>query len=112
MAVEPFYSDIQKASLSAFIEEKIAPRTEFTYKVESLDMLEYLEKEADDLLCVIACGIEDCILPNLEYRKKVEGEIGRVLERDAFSLALTAIFYPKGLKSVEINFPEAFEPKK
>ena len=111
VAVEPFYSDIQKASLSAFIEEKNRPPNRIPYKVESLDMLEYLEKEADDLLCVIACGIEDCILPNLEYRKKVEGEIGRVLERDAFFISSHSDLYPKGLQSVEINFPRPSNPK-
>ena len=38
-------------------------------------MLAYLQSEPDDLLCIIACGIEDCILPGYEYRSKVEKKL-------------------------------------
>ena len=61
VAVEPFYSDIQKKSVAALIEERGENMPRIPYKVEARDMLEYLKGEADELLCVVACGIEDCI---------------------------------------------------
>ena len=70
VAVEPFYADKQRGSVKAMIEEQGAMLNRIPYKVEGLDMLEYLKAEADDLLCVVACGIEDCILPSFDYRKK------------------------------------------
>jgi len=79
--------------------------------VESMDMLEYLKGEADNLLCVVACGIEDCILPGPDYRKKVEGELVRVLEEDAFFLSSHSDLFPRELKSVEVNFPRPSNPK-
>lgn len=74
-------------------------------------MLEYLKDEADDLLCVVACGIEDCILPGAEYRKKVEGEIYRVLEKDAFFLSSHSDLKPQGLRTVEMTFRRPSNPK-
>ena len=79
VAVEPFYADKQRASVKAIIEEQGSLLERIPYKVEGRDMLDYLKDEADELLCVVACGIEDCILPSTEYRKQVEGEIYRVL---------------------------------
>ena len=70
VAVEPFYADKQKASIQAMIEGAGQTLPRIPYKVEGRDMLDYLKDEADDLLCVVACGIEDCILPSAEYRKK------------------------------------------
>ena len=92
VAVEPFYADKQRASVKAIIEEQGSLLERIPYKVEGRDMLDYLKDEADELLCVVACGIEDCILPSSEYRKQVEGEIYRVLERDAFFLVPTVIY--------------------
>ena len=81
------------------------------YKVEDRDMLAYLREEADDLLCVVACGIEDCILPGADYRARVESEIRRVLEPDAFFLSSHSDLYPKDLKAVEITYPRPSKPK-
>ena len=104
VAVEPFYADKQKASIKAMIEESGSVLNRIPYKVEGKDMLEYLKNEADDLLAVIACGIEDCILPSFEYRKRVEGEIYRVLERDAFFLSSHSDLQPQGLRMFELCF--------
>lgn len=111
VAVEPFYADKQKASVQAMIEDtgKILPR--IPYKVEGLDMLEYLKEEADDLLCVVACGIEDCILPSSEYRKKVEGEIYRVLETDTFFLSSHSDLQPQGFRMIEMTFRRPANPR-
>lgn len=111
VAVEPFYSDIQKKSVAALIEERGENMPRIPYKVEARDMLEYLKGEADELLCVVACGIEDCILPGPDYRTKVERELVRVLEKDAFFLSSHSDLFPKELKSVEINFPRPSNPK-
>ncbi|HAD22418.1 MAG TPA: hypothetical protein DCF87_09950 [Opitutae bacterium] len=111
VAVEPFYADKQKASIQAMIEDAGQTMPRIPYKVEGRDMLEYLKDEADDLLCVVACGIEDCILPGAEYRKKVEGEIYRVLEKDAFFLSSHSDLQPQGLRTVEMTFRRPSNPK-
>ena len=100
---EPFYADKQRASVKAIIEEQESSSTN-SYKVEGRDMHDYLKDEADELICVVACGIEDCILPNTEYRKQVEGEIYRVLERDAFFLSSHSDIQPQGLRMMEMTF--------
>ena len=104
VAVEPFYADKQRASVKAMIEEQGSLLQRIPYKVEGRDMLDYLKDEADDLLCVVACGIEDCILPSSEYRKQVEGEIYRVLEKDAFFLSSHSDLHPQGLRIMEMTF--------
>ena len=111
VAVEPFYADKQKASVKAMIEDAGQTIPRIPYKVEGRDMLEYLKDEADDLLCVVACGIEDCILPGAEYRKKVEGEIYRVLEQDTFFLSSHSDLQPQGLRTVEMTFRRPSNPK-
>ena len=111
VAVEPFYADKQKASIQAMIEDAGQTMPRIPYKVEGRDMLEYLKDEADDLLCVVACGIEDCILPGAEYRKKVEGEIYRVLEQDTFLLSSHSDLQPQGLRTVEMTFRRPSNPK-
>ena len=111
VAVEPFYADKQQASVKAMIEEQGSLLHRIPYKVVGRDMLDYLKDEADELLCVVACGIEDCILPSTEYRKQVEGEIYRVLERDAFFLSSHSDLYPQGLKNRELCFKRPANPK-
>ena len=111
VAVEPFYADKQRASVKAMIEEQGNLLTRIPYKVEGVDMLEYLRKEADELLCVVACGIEDCILPSFDYRKKVEGEIYRVLENDTFFLSSHSDLQPQGLRMIELCFRRPANPK-
>ena len=111
VAVEPFYSDLQKRSIQACISEdnKGAPRIPF--KVIDRDMLDYLTDEPDDLLCVLACGIEDCILPGPDYRSKVECEIARVLAPDTFFLSSHSDLYPKDLGILELSYPRPSNPK-
>jgi len=111
VAVEPFYADKQRASVKAMIEEQGVMLNRIPYKVEGLDMLEYLKAEADDLLCVVACGIEDCILPSFDYRNKVEGEIYRVLAKDSFFLSSHSDLQPQGLRMMEICFKRPANPK-
>ena len=111
VAVEPFYADKQKASVQAMIEDAGQTLLRIPYKVEGRDMLDYLKEEADHLLCLVACGIEDCILPSVEYRKKVEGEIYRVLEKDAFFLSSHSDLEPQGLRMLEMSFRRPANPR-
>ena len=68
VAVEPFYADKQKASVKAMIEMPVRPYREFPQSGGRISGI--FKRRSDDLLCVVACGIEDCILPGAEYRKK------------------------------------------
>jgi hypothetical protein len=111
VAVEPFYADKQRSSIKGIIEDQGQLLNRIPYKVEGLDMLEYLKQEADGLLLVVACGIEDCILPSPEYRKQVEGEIYRVLEKDAFFLSSHSDLQPQGLRMTEMTFRRPANPR-
>ena len=111
VAVEPFYGDVQKKSILSHLSESKGISNRIPYKVVDQDMLAYLEGEPDDFLCILACGIEDCILPGPDYRKKVENEIMRTLEKDSFFLSSHSDLCPKTLKHIELNFPRASSPK-
>lgn len=104
VAVEPFYADIQRASILSHLEKSNNMHNRIPFKVIELGMLEYLEEEADNLLCILACGIEDCILPGPHYRKKVEQEIVRTMDDDSFFLSSHSDLYPHELKVVEQLF--------
>ena len=110
VAVEPFYADRQEIAQAAYVEESIDDSSRIPRKVESSDMLAYLEKEPDNLLTILACGIEDCILPGADYRKRVEGEIERTLEEDSFFLSSHSDLYPQGLLQMEILFSRPSVP--
>lgn len=111
VAVEPFYADRQEIAQTAYVEENLDPGLRIPRKVESMDMLRYLQGEPDNLLCILACGIEDCILPGLDYRRKVEGEIERTLEEDAFFLSSHSDLKPQGLMEREIVFSRPSNPQ-
>ena len=104
VAVEPFYADKQELSQTSYIEETLDPSLRIPRKVVSEDMLAYLQDEPDNLLTIVACGIEDCILPGFEYKKKVEGEIERTLAEDTFFLSSHSDLNPQGLLDMEILF--------
>jgi hypothetical protein len=110
VAVEPFYADRQEIAQSSYVGEVLDPSLRIPRKVESKDMLVYLEEEPDNLLTIVACGIEDCILPGPDYRKKVEGEIERTLEEDAFFLSSHSDLYPQGLLTMEVLFNRPSQP--
>ena len=105
VAVEPFYHDIQEKSIASYITKNKGLISRIPYKVVAQDMLAYLEAEQDDLLCILACGIEDCILTGLHYRQKVENEIIRTMEKDSFFLSSHSDLFPKSLKNTEVTFP-------
>ena len=110
VAVEPFYCDIQEKSILSYISREVGMGERIPYKVVGQDMLNYLENEPDNLLCVIACGIEDCILPGPDYRKKVENEIVRTMAKDSFFLSSHSDLFPQFLQNMEITFPRPSNP--
>lgn len=110
VAVEPFYADRQEISQAYYVEETLNPDLRIPRKVESRDMLAYLQDEPDDLLTILACGIEDCILPGPDYKKKVEGEIERTLQEDAFFLSSHSDLKPQGLINIELVFKRPSHP--
>ncbi len=111
VAVEPFYADIQKKSISSYISDNVGICKRIPYKVADHDMLDFLKNEPDDLLCIVACGIEDCILPGFDYRTKVENEIVRTMENDSFFLSSHSDLFPKSLKQIEMTFPRPSNPR-
>jgi hypothetical protein len=111
VAVEPFYSDIQEKSILSYLSKNEGLNFRIPYKIAAQDMLAYLEEEPDDLLCIIACGIEDCILPGPDYRKKVENQIIRTMEKNSFFLSSHSDLFPQSLMHFEMTFSRPSNPK-
>ena len=109
LGVEPFYADVLKRS----IEEFVSVPSEFPripFKVVAKDMLIHLQEEADDLVSVLACGIENCILPDFDYKEKVEGEIFRVLHPGGAFVSSHSDLDPKELHVAEQWFRRLSNP--
>ena len=110
LAVEPFYADV----LSKSIFERIRTRNELLpripFKVIPHDMLEHLQGEGDDLICIIACGIENCILPDEKYKRKVEAEVIRTLHPDGVFISSHSDIDPQGLQVTEKWFRRLENP--
>jgi len=111
VAVEPFYADRQEIAQMGYLESELCPNLRIPRKVVAEDMLEYLKNEPDNLLTILACGIEDCILPGPDYRKKVEGEIERTLEEDGFFISSHSDLAPKGLSHIEVLYSRPSHPE-
>ena len=97
--------DKQEIAQKAYVEDQLPEHLRIPRKVVEMDILTYLEGEPDDLLCLLACGIEDCILPGMDYKLKVEREIGRTLEPQAFFISSHSDLRPGGLIEKEFIFP-------
>lgn len=110
VAVEPFYADKQEIAQRAYVEEQLPEKLRIPRKVVEMDILTYLEDEPDELLCLLACGIEDCILPGVDYKLKVEREIKRTLEPEAFFISSHSDLRPDGLIEREFVFPRPSNP--
>lgn len=111
VAVEPFYHDIQEKSILSHLSKNNGLSYRIPYKIVAKDMLAYLEEEPDDLLCIMACGIEDCILPGPGYRKKVENQIVRTMEKNSFFLSSHSDLFPQSLNHIEMIFRRPSNPK-
>ena len=102
---------IQEKSILSHLSKNEGLNFRIPYKIAAQDMLAYLEEEPDDLLCIIACGIEECILPGPDYRKKVENQIIRTMEKNSFFLSSHSDLFPQSLKHIEMTFPRPSNPK-
>ena len=111
VAVAPFYADRQEISQKAYVDSELPENLRIPRKVVAMDILSYLQDEPDDLLCLLACGIEDCILPGPDYKLNVEREIERTLEPDAFFISSHSDLRPKGLSEREFVFPRPSNPQ-
>ncbi len=109
VAVEPFFADRQALAQATFIKEHLPLDLRIPRKVIGKDMLNHLLSEPDEMIVTLACGIEDCIMPDSNYRKKVEGEIERTLVRDGFFISSHSDLKPKGLLVMECTFSRPFE---
>ena len=110
--VEPFYGDCLEAAIKTFKSERVplGPKA----RVVSQDMLSFLKTVPDESTHILACGIEQCILPDYTYRVKVEKEIERVTGKRYVSLLsqsdltprlpvlLTAQFSPENRKNQDV----------
>lgn len=111
LAVEPFYADVLSKSIFERIrsQNELLPRIPF--KVLPSDMLQHLESEGEDLISIVACGIENCILPNEKYKRKVEAEVVRTLHPDGVFISSHSDIDPKELNVTEKWFRRLENPK-
>ena len=110
LAVEPFYTDVLRGSISEMIQERAGALPRIPFKVVAKDMLAYLKEEEDDLVSIVACGIEDCILADEGYKRMVEAEIVRVLRPDGAFISSHSDVDPKGLHVTEQWFRRLANP--
>ena len=110
LAVEPFYADVLSKSIGEMIraQNELLPRIPF--KVLPHDMLEHLQREGDDLISIVACGIENCILPDERYKRKVEAEIIRTLHPEGVFISSHSDIDPRGLQVTEKWFRRVESP--
>jgi len=97
IGVEPFYADKLAISVQA-AEEKYTG----TYPIPKStilpqDMKQALENLPDGSANIIACGIEDCIMPDKHYRQIVENHILRILPPEGLFISFQTDLHPKGL---------------
>ena len=110
LAVEPFYADVLQMSIAGMIEERSETLPRIPFKVVANDMLAYLKEETDDLVSIVACGIENCILPDDGYKRMVEAEIFRVLRPGGAFVSSHSDLDPKGLRVTEQCFRRLANP--
>tara|TARA_Y100001934_G_scaffold101337_1_gene124586 strand:- start:917 stop:1618 length:702 start_codon:yes stop_codon:yes gene_type:complete len=104
LAIEPYYADVLLKTLRQAIEEQKHVIPEIPWKISSDDMLKALRKIPDESVSVLACGIEDCILPDAEYKAAVESEIARVLSTTGVFASSHSDLQPRGLHEETFEF--------
>jgi|TARA_Y100000588_G_scaffold182495_1_gene196237 hypothetical protein len=104
LAIEPYYADVLLKTLRQAIEDQKHVVAEIPWKVSSDDMLSALQKIPDESVSVLACGIEDCILPDAGYKAAVEAEISRVLSETGVFASSHSDLHPKGLREETFEF--------
>jgi hypothetical protein len=91
-------------TLRQAIEEQKHVVPEIPWKISSDDMLTALQKIPDGSVSVLACGIEDCILPDAGYKAAVESEIVRVLSETGVFASSHSDLHPSGLREETFEF--------
>ncbi len=104
LAIEPYYADVLLKTLRQAIEEQKHMVAEIPWKVSSDDMLTGLRGIPDESVSVLACGIEDCILPDADYKSAVESEIARVLSVTGIFASSHSDLHPRGLHEETFEF--------
>ena len=104
LAIEPYYADVLLKALRQVIEEQKHMVAEIPWKVSSDDMLTGLQAIPDESVSVLACGIEDCILPDADYKAAVESEIARVLSETGVFASSHSDLQSKGLHEETFEF--------
>ena len=104
LAIEPYYADVLLKTLGQAIEEQKHVVTEIPWKISSDDMLTALRKIPDDSVSILACGIEDCILPDADYKAAVEAEVARALSDTGVFASSHSDLHPKGLHEETFEF--------
>jgi hypothetical protein len=97
IGIEPFYADKLAISVQA-AEEKYKGKYPIPKStILPQDMKGALENLPDNSANIIACGIEDCIMPDKNYRQIVEKHILRILPPDGIFINFQTDIHPKGL---------------
>jgi len=104
LAIEPYYADVLLKTLRQAIEEQKHLAAEIPWKVSSDDMLNALRGIPDGSVSILACGIEDCILPDADYKAAVEVEIARALSEKGVFASSHSDLHPKGLREETLEF--------
>ena len=112
LAIEPYYADVLLKTLRQVIEEQKHVVAEIPWKVSSDDMLTGLRAIPDESVSILACGIEDCILPDADYKAAVESEISRVLSETGVFASSHSDLHPKGLREETFEFQRLDSPHK
>ncbi len=112
IGIEPYYADKLAISIQS-AEEKyrdIYPIPEST--VIPRDMKLALENLPDSSACILACGIEDCILPGMAYRESVEEQISRILPPDGIFISFQSDLHLKGINRTVTSIKRVDSPHK
>ena len=110
LAVEPFYADVLSKSIAEMIRVRNVLLPRIPFRVTPTDMLEHLQRKGDDLISIVACGIENCILPDENYKRKVEAEITRTLHPEGVFISSHSDIDPQGLQVTEKWFRRVGNP--
>ena len=97
IGIEPFYADKLAISVRAAEDKYTGTYPIPKSTVLSEDMKLALGNLPNSSACILACGIEDCILPDKNYRQAVENHILRILPPDGLFISFQSDLHPKGL---------------
>ncbi len=110
IGVEPFYADKLAISIQAAQDKYRGTFPTPKSTVLPQDMKLALENLPDASACILACGIEDCILPSQQYRTEVERHIARILPPEGLFISFQSDLHPKGLALAQSKLKRVDSP--